>query len=212
MLSLPCPLQTWFKFDGDFRLSDGRPVVLNDELSGSPNDTGNFIWNGSVTMSKFIDLTRQKFHAQSVLELGAGRSGLAGITAAMCGAAVVLTDLEYCSDGLRKVIEINAENITGSAKVGVLDWNHGEIKIEGNARGIFSMIIAADVVWLSELVPPLLRTLNRFSLPGTRIFLAHQSRSVLVDEMFFSGMQGLRFSAELVYREGLVGVWEFSRS
>ena len=50
------------------------------------------------------------------------------------------------------------------------------------------LVIAADCVWLEELVVPFVRALEAVAAahPGTRVLMAYQSRSQRVDDVLFS--------------------------
>ncbi len=48
-------------------------------------------------------------------------------------------------------------------------------------------LLAADVIWVEELIPPLVRTIVQALCqgPGTQLLLAHQTRSQRSDNLFF---------------------------
>jgi hypothetical protein len=57
------------------------------------------------------------------------------------------------------------------------------------------LVIAADVVWLEELVAPLVGALEAVTAPAGRVLLAYQSRSARVDAALWAAL-GRRFVAE----------------
>jgi Lysine methyltransferase len=80
----------------------------------------------------------------------------------------VLTDLPYALDNLAANVERNAllwQDHSCSVSVLPLDWYSEDV---GSLSGrSFDLILAADVVWLDELVPPLVRTLERLTISDT---------------------------------------------
>jgi Lysine methyltransferase len=80
----------------------------------------------------------------------------------------VLTDLPYALDNLAANVERNAllwQDHRCLVTVLPLDWYNEDL---GSLSGrTFDLILAADVVWLDELVPPLVRTLERLTASDT---------------------------------------------
>jgi Lysine methyltransferase len=52
----------------------------------------------------------------------------------------------------------------------------------------WDVVIGADVVWLEELVPLLVRALTALCGPDTLLLLAHQKRSERTDALLFEGL------------------------
>jgi Lysine methyltransferase len=52
----------------------------------------------------------------------------------------------------------------------------------------WDVVIGADVVWLEELVPLLIRALTALCGPDTLLLLAHQKRSERTDDLLFEGL------------------------
>lgn len=132
-------------------------------------------------LAKYLELHPEFVHNKNVLELGAG-TGLAGIAAAVLGASTaVLTDLPYVIDNLRDNIEAN--NVL-NAEAAELDW----MKLEEHEHLIkqrhWDVVLCADVVWLEQLVQPLVQTLNAIgsSEHRPRIFMSYQKRSDIVHD------------------------------
>ncbi|CAM9317653.1 unnamed protein product, partial [Scytosiphon promiscuus] len=89
------------------------------------------------------------------------------------GVEVVLTDLEYALGNARANIARNApslEDLGGKVDATELDWCRPlpQEFVDGSS---FDLILAADVVWLDDLVVPLVRTLERLTAgwPASRI-------------------------------------------
>lgn len=122
----------------------------------------------------------------SILELGSG-TGLAGIAAAAIfqNASVVLTDLDIALPALRHNVSLNSEWIPDKVSVKECDW---EKPPEDVLKGPYDCIIAADCVWLEQLVEPFVSTMKKaFDYnPTATGFLAYQSRTKRVDALLFS--------------------------
>ena len=155
------------------------------------------VWDGAAACAAwFAAAARGRFAGvRSVLELGAG-TGLAGLAAAAeLGVAATLTDLPEAV----RALEGNAKLNRAAARAGVraLDWTTATREelsalAQRHAGGI---VVAADVVWLIELVRPLVRCLEALALP---VALAYQSRSTRVDRALFAALEEAGFRRERV--------------
>jgi predicted nicotinamide N-methyase len=193
-LALPARI---FGFDaaaGDKFAIDGRVVHLG-EVGNSGKGTGLTTWDGSVVLAKYLEHQRRSELAGSrVVELGAG-TGLVGISAALLGARqVTLTDLDYVVENLAKNV---AETMELATSVGrpvqsdvdtrVLDWFNPPTDL-----GDIDFLVASDVVWVEELIPPLVATFDtllRHSAVKTRILMSYQKRSIVSDRLLFSELE-----------------------
>jgi SAM-dependent methyltransferase len=121
-----------------------------------------------------------------VLELGAG-TGIAGITAAACGAHVTLTDLSEAQAVLAANIERNQQLLQGaggSAAAAVLDW--GRLGEEEDCNRKWEWGFGADLVFNAGQVGPVVQAIKRFLQPSAgdsrRCFLlSHKQRHEAVD-------------------------------
>ncbi len=125
-----------------------------------------------------------------VLETGAG-TGLVGLACAALGAAeVVLTDLPYALGNLEANVRRNAAALAGagaSSGVGVRVEEGDWFQPPGDALGPLDLIVAADVVWLDELVPALAGYLKAvLDRPGSR----HAGACTLVLAVVVGGWGG----------------------
>ena len=198
-----------FEYDfeaGEFLIA-GQPVVVlpavntRDSAVQIDGDTGRTVWDAAVVLSKgFLEhqVTNGVFelHGKNVLELGAG-TGLAGMAAAVLGAHVVITDLEYCLTDITR--NVNATRISGPGSVAVreLDWVRPLPffdSLDGGGVRRFDIVLAADIVWLDHLVTHLVSVLCLLldHNPEIMFVFAHQTRSKLTDDAFF-GELGKRF-------------------
>ncbi|TDH72531.1 hypothetical protein CCR75_000799 [Bremia lactucae] len=187
---LALPSKNFTDIAGDNKIEiDGR-VVFISEVANSGKGTGLTTWDGSVVLAKYLEHNRHSGIAGSrVVELGSG-TGLVGIAAAILGAnQVILSDLPYVVDNLAKNV---AETVKLAARIGrpiesevsveVLDWFKPPTDL-----GDIDILLASDVVWVEELIPPLVATFDtllRHSTAKTRILMSHQKRSNRSDRLF----------------------------
>uniref|UniRef100_A0AAV1UTN7 Uncharacterized protein n=1 Tax=Peronospora matthiolae TaxID=2874970 RepID=A0AAV1UTN7_9STRA len=175
---------------GEFAI-DGQ-VVQIEEVGNSGKGTGLTLWDGSVVLAKYLEHQRREEIAGSrLVELGAG-TGLVGIAAALLGAQqVILSDLDYAIDNLAKNV---ADTMKLAASAGrivksdvstrVLDWFDPPTDL-----GDIDFLLASDVVWVEELIPPLVATFDtllRHSSVQTEILMSYQKRSVMSDRLLCS--------------------------
>ncbi|KAG7395443.1 hypothetical protein PHYBOEH_003734 [Phytophthora boehmeriae] len=173
---------------------DGRVVHIG-EVGNSGKGTGLTTWDGSVVLAKYLEHKRREDIAGSrVVELGSG-TGLVGISAALLGAReVILTDLAYVVDNLAANV---AETLRLAASVDrpveckvstrVLDWFNPPKDL-----GDIDFLLASDVVWVEELIPPLVQTFDtliRHSSVVTRVLMSYQKRSIMSDRLLFSELE-----------------------
>ncbi|KAF4038680.1 Lysine methyltransferase [Phytophthora infestans] len=209
---------------GDKFAIDGRVVYIG-EIGNSGKGTGLTTWDGSVVLAKYLEYQRRSNIAGSrVIELGAG-TGLVGISAALLEARqVILSDLSYVVDNLAKNIAETmklAENtgrpITSDVSTQVLDWFNPPTDL-----GDIDFLLASDVVWVEELIPPLVATFDtllRHSSVKTRILMSYQKRSIMSDRLLFSELKRYNLVKTRVPAASLhpefstdrIDVWEIER-
>jgi hypothetical protein len=108
---------------GEFKVR-GIPVVVSETAHHGQRDTGMTVWDGSLILSKFLELQvgTTAMSKGNVLELGSG-TGLCGASAGVLGAPNVwLTDLEYCLPNLHETVAKNETNVEGNLHVKAIDW------------------------------------------------------------------------------------------
>ena len=208
-MSLQLPWKKfWYRFDGDFILSCGTPVILmaseKRELADQTDaDTGLDLWDASVALALYLDSNRNLCSGIRVLELGSGCSGLPGIVCSIGGAkSVTFSDLKYCLPALKCNLARNAIE----ANVIEHDWNAGSPGIP------VDIIIASDVIWLEALVEPFVRCVASIvdANVNASLILSHQSRSAAVDKLFSDLMIANGFVQTVLVDDGLE-ISRFSR-
>ena len=168
--------------------------------------TGLSIWDTALCLSKFIEYQQKRNSKYNVanklypsirnlsssksinriLELGSGR-GLVGITACLLDARkVVLTDVPEIVASLKEIVhELNGLK---NAIVTALDWT--SVEDRARAKDLASsekidIILAADVIWVDELINGLVDTIGYFLDEKTIMLLGFQLRSERSRELLF---------------------------
>eukprot|EP00416_Gambierdiscus_australes_P043287 CAMPEP_0171101066 /NCGR_PEP_ID=MMETSP0766_2-20121228/53885_1 /TAXON_ID=439317 /ORGANISM="Gambierdiscus australes, Strain CAWD 149" /LENGTH=308 /DNA_ID=CAMNT_0011561023 /DNA_START=136 /DNA_END=1062 /DNA_ORIENTATION=+ len=204
------------RFNGDFVVA-GRSLLLGERKLLRPEgeqvhgDTGRSVWDGAVALSKVLEHNTQLIEGRRVLELGAGR-GIVGLSASLLGARrVTLTDLEYCLETLQEGVLLNGlagescahdasalregPNVS-SISVAELDWSEPEkFFLRRDGEKAYDVVLAADVVWLLELVEPLVRTFRTIceNSSAAEVLVVHQTRSRTVEAAFLAAMATASF-------------------
>lgn len=171
------------------------------------------VWDGAAAAAKYLEaaavdlLARHAF--SSVLELGSG-TGLAGLAAAAAlQLPTLLTDLPEALPALQRNIAANA-SLAQLVAAAPLDWRDPStspaLRGKGRGGGMSSsaaaddrigssgsggrLVLAADCVWLEELVQPFVSALElAAAAPADRALLAYQSRSERIDDLLFGLLQ-----------------------
>lgn len=133
------------------------------------------VWGGTSPLLNFLASPLGCTMAgQNILELGCG-TGLAGLYAAHQGAHVLLTDVRAVTHLVQQNIDANSTpgsstgHWEGAAVVGqgsaacmALDWTK-DVLTQTNCAGqdlsMMKYVIAAEVIWLQELLQPFVDTL-----------------------------------------------------
>lgn len=211
-------------FDSTAFTIQGIPVSVG-EVGNSGQGTGLTTWDGSVVLAKYLEHARMdNLRGARILELGSG-TGLVGLSAALLGAReVILTDLAYTMDNLARNAEATMRNAAGTGEIEctvhiqVLDWFNPPTDL-----GSFDFVLASDVVWVEELIAPLVSTfdvlLQHSSERATTILMSYQKRSVISDQLLFSeldkrGLEKQRVAASKLhphFASERIDVWEITR-
>ncbi|CAD6192202.1 unnamed protein product [Caenorhabditis auriculariae] len=138
-------------------------------------------WPSATVLCDFLCANSSLFCGKTVLELGAGATGLAGITAAKLGAhRVFLTDhpsLEEALDLLKRNIKQN--DVEDRCEVESLDWDDLRTT-ESFLASVESLdvVVASDVFFDPSTFQGLVRTIRLLidSHPRARVIFAYQER------------------------------------
>ncbi|EDQ85576.1 uncharacterized protein MONBRDRAFT_38764 [Monosiga brevicollis MX1] len=146
----------------------------------------------ALPLSKVVaSLQNAKYHrhfrGRRVLELGSG-CGLLGIGLAMLGAHVTLTDMgdEVIQGNLRSNARLNWQDdlpTTHTVKVEPLDWTQPEAALE-RLEMPYDLVVATDVVYKEQDVPPLVHTLETVVRPGGLAWVTNEDRNHTATQQF----------------------------
>mmetsp|Transcript_20006 Transcript_20006/g.47712 ORF Transcript_20006/g.47712 Transcript_20006/m.47712 type:complete len:161 (+) Transcript_20006:297-779(+) len=124
--------------------------------------------------------------------MGAG-TALAGLAAWQLGGRVTITDLEENLHLPRTSVELNSPTKECPVeRVGItsLDWlSQSDPERLVAERGRADTIIAADVLWLEDLVDDFARCLRTICTAETTVVLAYQERATTITDRFFAGVR-----------------------
>jgi len=128
------------------------------------------LWDASVGLARWLTRHHDRFGGgRRVLEIGAG-CGCAGLTAAVLGCEVTLTDNDQ---DLLPNLRYNASQVVADAKghhrfippkVAQLDWSDDPAALR-STHGTFGMVLASDVVYSSGCVENLISALGSLLFP-----------------------------------------------
>ncbi|MCU0717515.1 MAG: protein N-lysine methyltransferase family protein [Pirellula sp.] len=129
-------------------------------------------WRAAVGMDRFLGELSSSLGSDGwtdlpVLELGGG-SGRAGISAAMRGARVVITD---ASSTAMLVCRYNAWHVRNKVLVRRLDWRD-----RNQHLGYFPILVGSDIVYDPKLFPILEPCMRRHLTQGGAVYLSEPQR------------------------------------
>ncbi|KAJ8396331.1 hypothetical protein AAFF_G00019080 [Aldrovandia affinis] len=154
------------------------------------------VWDAAVVLCMYLELGQIELRGKGAIELGAG-TGLVGIVAALLGAKVTITDREPAMELLRVNVRDNIPpEQQGAVVVSELTWGEG---LERYPAGGYDIILGADIVYLVETFPALLRTLEHLSSDRTVVLLACRIR--YDRDVAFLDMLRQSFTVEEVHYE-----------
>lgn len=156
------------------------------------------VWDSSIVLAKLFEKHAARFAGRRCLDLSAG-CGLPGLALARLGAGqVVATDLAPNLPLLRKNSEANGCNIR------VVEHTWGTPVADLGAP--FDVIVACDVMYIAELVPPLVASLAALSGPDTEVYISH-GRNRQAEPEFLEAARR-HFNIEVVSSEELDEVYQ----
>ncbi len=143
---------------------------------GAMKGTGLVSWDGAVVLAKYLESRPDLVKGKRVLELGSG-TGIVGLASHFLGASsVVLSDLTYAlqnlEDNVQHNLQKNRRTDIGDISMQMIDWcDQSTYPISHS----WDVIVGSDIVWLEDLVPPLVRTISACAESGrTVLLIAHQ--------------------------------------
>lgn len=188
------------------RLAD--PLGMRDDGEKQHGDTFNYVFDASIAISKALEQNRHLVEGRTCLELGAGR-GMAGFSAVLLGASfVTVTDLPFALEVLKNGVVLN--NFSGKqVEVTALSWfSPGEFFSQHSGK-TFDVVLAADCVWLHDLVGPFVDTLCKICdyNPNIEILFMNLDRLGTVGESFMELMEASCFDLVWCLPGGDPAIW-----
>ncbi|KAI5068164.1 hypothetical protein GOP47_0016509 [Adiantum capillus-veneris] len=200
--------------------------TLRFEQDNGSMHVGTSVWPCSLVLVKWMENLITKgghppfdLEGKSAIDLGSG-CGVAGLGFALLGLNIVLTDIAPVMPALRRNVKKNIastslvsagkpNSLSGKVKVAQLYW--GNATQIGALKPPFDIIIATDVIYLENIVEPLLSTFCALAGPSSVILLGYQLRSPEADELFWRLCPDL-FHVEKVPREDLHPDYAFAEA
>ena len=120
-----------------------------------------------------------------------------GLTAAILGAEVILTDLPVYLPSVSQNIEANQHLITGKAEAVGLDWKES---VSASLAASADMVMVCDCVYYEASLQPLIDTILALIKPEARVILAYEKRPDKLElyEQFFSMIEKYFSTTELL--------------
>ena len=120
-----------------------------------------------------------------------------GLTAAILGAEVILTDLPVYLPSVSQNIEANQHLITGKAEAVGLDWKES---VSASLAASADMVMVCDCVYYEASLQPLIDTILALIKPEARVILAYEKRPDKLElyEQFFSVIEKHFSTTELL--------------
>lgn len=190
----------WFSQEPTVELDVcGRHLSIVQD--NSTMHVGTTVWESSLALAKWLEHNRsasgghfshEALRGKRAVELGSG-CGIAGMAAALMGCDVLLTDIPAVLPILKRNVKRNFQSLTradaelapGRIKVAQLVWGNRR-HIEGCGRGRpYDVIVAADLVYLEEVVEPLISTMRALAGAGTLIALGYKLRQDEAHALFW---------------------------
>ena len=170
-------------------------------------DSGARIWDSGREMSAQLLQQGDALAGKRVLELGAG-TGIGGLSAAACGADVLLSDQAHMLPLLTQNIATNGlqrravatqllwgdlsdiERVAGATDANSNPCLRQTVSLTACLRalaasGPFDLVMGSDLLYAPHIFPLLLETLEHFCTPGqTEVLLTYPTR--YTEDLFFS--------------------------
>ncbi len=153
-------------------------TVTLDSLTGF-NNTGNVcVWPSEEVMAYYCLREKSKFEGKSVLELGGGMTGLAGLMLSLTGLPirVCLTDGNTASvENLKAMLAANCEQMKEvQVSANKLVWDEAVLDLECPK---FDYVLCADCLFFTDLHSCLAKLIHRLLGHGGKALLFNPHRS-----------------------------------
>ncbi|GMF19553.1 unnamed protein product [Phytophthora lilii] len=174
---------------------------------------GHCVWDAALLLADYLQTKalegdeRFKFQGKKVVELGAG-VGLVGMTLAVLGARVALTDQEYALPLLAKNVAVNfphrGVDKTSAVVPAVEECQWGEKFESGGCLESWvkntDVVVFSDVLYHASAFLLLIDTLHELASSTTDVFFSFETRNAKIEANFLQQL-GKTFEVEEVTRK-----------
>ncbi|XP_053150990.1 EEF1A lysine methyltransferase 3 isoform X7 [Hemicordylus capensis] len=151
----------------------------------------------ALALCDYFEAQKLNFWGKKVIELGAG-TGIVGILAALLGGDVTITDLPVALKQIEENVHRNLPvECVARTRVCALSWGLNHKEFPNN----FDFILGADIVYLKDTYPLLIRTLQYLCGPQTTIYLSSKMRQEHSAMIFFENLLPRHFTSTLAFRD-----------
>ncbi|XP_066299448.1 protein N-lysine methyltransferase METTL21A-like [Branchiostoma lanceolatum] len=157
-----------------------RDVVIQESIGGGGEAA--IIWPAAIILGRYLESNKDKIVDRKVIELGAG-TALTGIVASLLGAEVTITDTKEALECTSVNVHKNTKDVRHTPLVKQLRWG-ADLHMYPDSDH-YDYILGADIVYIEDTFPDLLRTLRHLCDKDTVILLASKIRYER-DERFFN--------------------------
>nr|XP_060618804.1 EEF1A lysine methyltransferase 3 [Anolis sagrei ordinatus] len=182
--------------------AEARYRLCGHELSIAQHHGGRLgvaapVWEAALTLCEYFEAEKLNFWGKKVIELGAG-TGVVGIVASLLGGDVTITDLPVALKQIEENIHRNLPvKCLGRTRVCALSWGVDHTMFPQN----YDFILGADIVYLKDTFPLLIRTLQHLSSVQSTIYLSSKMRQEHSTALFFETLLPMHFTSELAFRD-----------
>ncbi|XP_037303801.2 EEF1A lysine methyltransferase 3-like [Pungitius pungitius] len=158
------------------------------------------VWEAALHLCSYLEERSVEVRGRRVIELGAG-TGVVGILAARLGAVVTLTDLPLTLPQLEANVSANTPSSGWPATLPTvlpLSWGQDHMNFPSD----WDLVLCADIIYLPETYPLLVRTLAHLCKNTAVVYLSSKMRKEHETPRFFEECLPSRFNVELVHLDG----------
>ncbi|KAL8163933.1 UNVERIFIED_CONTAM: EEF1A lysine methyltransferase 3 [Gekko kuhli] len=155
------------------------------------------VWEAALALCDYFEEHKLNFWGKKVLELGAG-TGIVGILVALLGGDVTITDLPVALKQIEENVHRNLPaECLARTKVCPLSWGLDHLEFPSD----YDFILGADIVYLKDTYPALIRTLQHLCGPQSTIYLSSKMRQEHSTVLFFETLLPMHFTSKLAFRD-----------
>ncbi|XP_063149863.1 EEF1A lysine methyltransferase 3 isoform X2 [Candoia aspera] len=154
------------------------------------------VWEAALALCEYFEAKKVNFQGKEVIELGAG-TGVVGILASLLGGNVTITDLPVALKQIEENVHQNLPvQCMAQTRVCALSWGLDHKDFPQN----YDLILGADIVYLKNTYPLLIRTLQHLCGAQSTIYLSSKMREEHSTVLFFETLLPVHFVTKLAFR------------